>query len=115
MSNPERGAPSMVESMLRTLGFAVSAIGLSVFAVAGANATEVDADALAQKFIDGPAQEAREAPWYLSFTHGPLTSYTLHYKDGSSRSVYYFTFKVKNASKKTMATIGTLSGLATIR
>jgi len=43
------------------------------------------------------AQEAK-APWLLTFTHGPLDVHTVRYRDGSSKPLYYFTFKLENKS-----------------
>ena len=44
------------------------------------------------------AQDARPAPWYLTFSHGPLESHSLTYKDGSAETFQYFTFTLKNAT-----------------
>ncbi len=46
----------------------------------------------------GPARaEDGAANWHLDFSHDPLNVVTVHYKDGSARSFYYMTFKVKNS------------------
>ena len=37
------------------------------------------------------------ANWHLDFSHDPLNVVTVHYKDGSARSFYYMTFRVKNS------------------
>jgi hypothetical protein len=44
------------------------------------------------------AQDARPAPWALKFTHGPLESYSLTFKDGSSRTYYYIPFTITNTT-----------------
>ncbi len=44
------------------------------------------------------AQESEAAaPWSLKMRHGPLEVFTINYKDGSARSVYYMTFTLENA------------------
>ncbi len=44
------------------------------------------------------AQEGESAaPWSLKMRHGPLDVFTINYKDGSARSVYYMTFTLENA------------------
>ncbi|MFI5403062.1 MAG: hypothetical protein ACHQ1G_09010 [Planctomycetota bacterium] len=37
-------------------------------------------------------------PWALDFSHGPLETYSVTYKDGTARTFYYMTFEVKNTS-----------------
>jgi len=51
--------------------------------------------------LNGAAAEEGEVlpPWALSFRHGPLDVITIPYRDGSSRTYYYMTFDVENASK----------------
>ncbi|HEX5138024.1 MAG TPA: hypothetical protein VFY93_13695 [Planctomycetota bacterium] len=39
-----------------------------------------------------------KAPWVIDFTHGPLETYSVTYKDGSAKTFYYFTFALKNKS-----------------
>lgn len=38
-------------------------------------------------------------PWVISFTHGPLETYSVTYKDGSAKTYYYMTFAVKNRAQ----------------
>jgi len=42
--------------------------------------------------------EDTKAPWAIEFTHGPLETYSVTYKDGSAKTFYYFTYKLKNGS-----------------
>lgn len=46
-----------------------------------------------------PALGAPNAPWAIDFTHGPLETYSVTYKDGSAKTYYYMTFAVKNGSQ----------------
>jgi hypothetical protein len=46
------------------------------------------------------AGEDPKAPWSLDFTHGPLETYSVTYKDGSAKTHYYMTFTIKNASQE---------------
>ncbi len=39
---------------------------------------------------------ARPAPWHLKFSHDALETITIPYKDGSSKTVYFMTFTLKN-------------------
>jgi len=48
----------------------------------------------------GPAVgDEPSAPWALAFTHGPLETYSVTYKDGSAKTYYYMTFGIKNTSQ----------------
>ncbi len=38
-------------------------------------------------------------PWTIDFTHGPLETYSVTYKDGSAKTFYYMTFSIKNTSQ----------------
>lgn len=46
----------------------------------------------------GVARAQDRALWSLKFTHEPLDTITVHYKDGSAHSFYYFTFTIQNDS-----------------
>jgi hypothetical protein len=47
--------------------------------------------------LAGPASSQDPAPpWTLNFTHGPLDTYSLVYKDGTARTFYYMPFTVRN-------------------
>lgn len=46
-----------------------------------------------------PAAGQEQAPWALDFTHGPLETYSVTYKDGTAKTFYYMTFDVKNGSQ----------------
>jgi len=49
----------------------------------------------------GPARAADpNPPWSIAFTHGPLETYSVTYKDGSAKTYYYMPFKIKNDSKE---------------
>jgi hypothetical protein len=37
-------------------------------------------------------------PWNIDFTHGPLETYSLTYRDGSAKTFYWMTFTIKNGS-----------------
>ncbi len=57
---------------------------------------------------------ARPAPWHLKFSHDALETITIPYKDGSSTTVYFMTFTLKNTGKiearlnlQITATVGT--------
>ncbi len=39
------------------------------------------------------------APWAIGFSHGPLETYSVTYKDGSAKTFYYMTFDIKNGSQ----------------
>jgi hypothetical protein len=39
-------------------------------------------------------------PWAIDFTHGPLETYSLTYKDGSAKTFYYMTFTLKNKGQE---------------
>jgi hypothetical protein len=55
---------------------------------------------LSLSLLLGPAsgQEAPKAPWAIDFSHGPLDTYSVTYKDGSAKTFYYLTFEIKNGS-----------------
>ncbi len=44
--------------------------------------------------------EDPKAPWAIHFTHGPLETYSVTYKDGSAKTFYYMTFTLKNGSQE---------------
>jgi hypothetical protein len=37
-------------------------------------------------------------PWVIDFTHGPLETYSLTYKDGTAKTFYWMTYTIKNGS-----------------
>jgi hypothetical protein len=47
-----------------------------------------------------PAAAQDKAPWVIDFTHGPLETYSVTYKDGSAKTFYYMTFALKNGSQE---------------
>lgn len=44
--------------------------------------------------------EDPKPPWTIDFTHGPLETYSVTYKDGSAKTFYYMTFTLKNGSQE---------------
>jgi hypothetical protein len=50
--------------------------------------------------LASPADAQDRALWSLKFSHDPIDTITVHYKDGSARSFYYFTFTLENASEQ---------------
>jgi hypothetical protein len=48
--------------------------------------------------LPATGQDASAAPWLLDFTHGPLDTYSVTYRDGSAKTFYYMTFTLKNGS-----------------
>ncbi len=43
--------------------------------------------------------QGASAPWYLKFSHDALETITIPYKDGSSKTLYFMTFTLKNTGK----------------
>lgn len=55
--------------------------------------------ALALLLLLAPAKGQEPAPpWAIDFTHGPLETYSLTYRDGSAKTFYYMPFTIKNGS-----------------
>lgn len=53
--------------------------------------------ALLLLFVPAAGQDPAP-PWALEFSHGPLETYSVTYKDGSAKTFYYLTFDIKNDS-----------------
>ena len=43
-----------------------------------------------------PAKGEEPPPWAIEFSHGPLETYSVTYKDGTAKTFYYLTFALKN-------------------